>query len=360
MFHYKYAKHKSNYLRVTIPAGADCTLRGENGGADIVLQQGACTLVFPLFGESHTAVAQYEAGTFGVEQLMGETVVPYVYEQGKLRVCDYDYQHHGLWEKQYNDTPPYFRLLRNGKVNELTLAEPLLTVSSSKYVQAVGAALDQQEELTAAAAVIQNWLRTIYDRILEAVKGTGILLSIHKEDIIEKDDMGNIVGGAFVSANQNHAGYFYNVEGSTLDNRPGGSSWLDYYDRCLINPPLPPATPVPPHQKHRYCSSNGYNHLACNTLYYGGHVLLQVGGGTPHAMGANGYKTSGLSRVDHQIAAAPPVPGTPRFDQTFLYYILPICNQHNATGKFDVAMKTKLHGSETLLELNCFRSNYKW
>lgn len=332
MFRYKNAKYKSNYIHINITAGADEIPINEETDESVCLQQGECTLTFSLLPGNYTASARYEAGTMGEDTLIGETTVFYKYERGKIYVCDYDYVSKGYYEKQHYDTPPVFRLYRKRKNQEMQAAEqPLLEVSSTQEpgTQKEAAFYNKNERWKKQAAEnIRKQLRTLYVQMLDSLRDAGILLRVHLDDDIHRDENGNIVGGTIYNAYQGYQNYFYNIEGSRDDKYPSGySGWLDCYDKYITSKFNPVSHNVAGHQ---YCASTN-NNLACGRpIFYGGHVFCpNAQWNETNAVTSGGvqYRATTLTRQQHMVQSS-----------SSIYQMLPICSKHNSTWVYDVVM----------------------
>ena len=343
MFRYKSVKHKSNYLCVKIPFNV-------NGFA-----QTEYTLVLPLFGGEHSVSTRFEVGN----GYTGEAVFHYAYDKGVIKVCGYD------WDKKdeipYEVPPHYTRPHLNLYRADSNSQEPALTVSSDNST-ALRCNTNDSFLLNTVEPIKAN-LRTVYNYVQEAVKKTGVNLQTHVDDIVERDEEGNIVGGTAVSIKQNWTGYFYNIEGSSTkggDHPQTGGSWIKYYCKHANNVP------------NGYCASKG-NGIKCTDpknpdwTPFGGHIHTYSSIlGTPHTAtgipmpynGCEQYYCSGLSRREHKMPKTAKISGNHKYNQSTIYYMLPICAQHNNTGNYDVVMRN--NNKEVLLCLHCFKHNVKW
>lgn len=365
MFHYKNAKHKSNYLKVRITAGTDFESGADNHtGETVCLRRQECELVFSLFPGDHTVSARFVAGNIGEDTLIGETAVHYTYRNQTIQVCDYDFVPCGYYRKTAGDIQPAFRLYRkSGNADGYGEEQPLFEISSGQDIElknGTGSAW-----MTDAQKGIRRQLRTIYTELQDALYHTDIALTIHMDDELETDANGTVVGGTQHGVQTNFNSYFYNVDGSSEDNPEESSSypggWLAYYDNTVQahyrNLPFPPAHNVAGHQ---YCAAPG-QYLACTLPtsrrpYVGGHVLINLH--TQNRMvnrGTHVLLITGLDRAAHQIPLNPPG-SRPRYDQNFTYYMLPICSHHNNWNYYDVVMYAS--HLEDLLVLRGFRADY--
>ncbi|MDR3001040.1 MAG: hypothetical protein LBU89_07235 [Fibromonadaceae bacterium] len=375
MFHYKSVKHKSNYVSVKVPAGADYEYV-DSVGEKLVMQQKEQTLVFSLFEGEHVAKARCVVGKIGEDVLVGETVVHYAYEGGRIKVCAYDYsktEEERGYEAPPHYTRPLFNLYRlNSQNDALMEQQPLFIVYSEDTTPLV-----YNSPLLNVVLPIKNHLRTVYDRICEILKGTGVTLSSHVDDIVLRDNYTNEINGKAVKIITPFSGYFYNLVGSSSGYSPASfryepadepldssKTWLPYYkEKVSLN-----RTPL--HPIHNYCASSGKNHL-CDSTYVGGHVLIETMGISHMTLILSAFFScySYIGWIS-QMNCTMPIEtvnfegySRNRYVPSGSYCMLPICNRANGSGR-GLTMHTRImmgnYFFEDLLELKYFKFGFEW
>ena len=356
MLRYKNAKNKSNYVSVKIKSGVDLDVPAKNGLGETRLMSGECNLVFWLVPGEHMASASYDAGVINGKQVVGEVRVHYAYKDERICVCEYDFKHKGYYEAPPHYTRPEFHLYeKTEEDNKLYKREPLLVVSANRNVKHTTAIENtvsvenifsaKNREFSKALDKIQARLRTVYNKISDALSGRKVFLSVHIDDFIEKDENGTPVNGKYVDKVDNWCGKFINVVGSSRDEPkdiPAGihiTNWIEYYSYRVCN--------NTEYYKTTRCASNNYG-LCCYyrqlTNNIGGHILLNEYAAevTYVSSGDGKVYTAGLNREAHLV------------NEGGNYNMLPICSRHNSHHKWDVAMYVPSTAKHTLLYLNGF------
>lgn len=362
MFYYKQAKTKSNYLQIPLTLGKDY----QSNNKRLQLNQTQVMLTLPLFGKDQIATVSYPAGMLDRAEVTGEVVLNYTLQDNQLQVCAHDFSAKGYLPLEHYHTKPFFQLTKTTEDNDQA-SEPLLKVSSDRALDAVSAENNELFDDTVINSVREQ-LRGIYDELEKELENTDYGLSVCLDELLNVDDDGQVVGATYVN-NVNFSKYslFLNVEGSSsssvtgepADNFPHTyHSWLKLYAD---------GTGITENQA-KFCASKNIS-LVCTIdnsaitgrhPYVGGHVLLTS---SPYVKpGASPsfkqYYNSGLSRAKHQVPEAyPPVSKQCVYDQTFVYYLIPICSQHNNTNNYDVLMQND--EARKIIKLNGFKSNWK-
>ncbi len=354
MLRYKNAKNKSNYVSVKIKSGVDLDVPAKNGLGETRLMSSECNLVFWLVPGEHIASVSYDAGVINGKKVIGEVRVYYAYKNGRICVCEYDFKHKGYYKAPSHYTRPEFHLYeKTEEDNQLYEREPLLVVSASRNVKHTTAIENvlpvenifsiENREFSKALDKIQARLRTVYNKISDALSGRKVFLSVHIDDFIEcsKDEVP--VNGFYVDKCYNWYGKFINVVLSSNDypEYTTITSWIEYYgDKVCGNRD---------YYKTTLCSSYNYG-LKC--IKYGNVKKNNVGGHILLCDYNNSYIRcvcddvtvikAGISWEDHKVYPYS------------RYNMLPICPRHNNYSKWDVAMYVHQNAPQTLLYLTNF------